>query len=211
MPGAGHHAAYLCSRHKDIERGTVTIRKLYQAVLCFMLCPLLAAQETIGDAHQQNSQPSAATAAVTRLVQPLLIATSHGEKIELAVLDPLSASNTIVGQTVRLSVARDAVNNEGIAIRAGTVVNGIVTRVRYGSYKSNRGDQLDVRLTDLTPGTLVRLRLANISPREPTYGDDPAQSYRGSATMMGPGSRGLWLATIVVFSVLFVALGARKH
>jgi hypothetical protein len=172
---------------------------------------LLAAQQTIADAQQQAAQPPAPSTSVTTLVDPILITTSNGTKVELGALDSLSASNTIVGQTVRLAVTGDAMNNGATAIRAGTPVNGIVTKVRYGSYKSNRGDQLDVRLTDLAPGTLVRLRLATISPPGPTYPGEPMPAYPGYTRTNGPSPRAVGIGAVIVCAYILTLLALQKH
>jgi hypothetical protein len=169
---------------------------------------LLAAQQTITDAQQQTAQPPAFSAPVTKLVQPILIATSNGTKVELSVMDSLSAANTILGQPVRLVVTRDAVDNAGTIIRAGTPVNGIVTRVRYGSFRSNRGDQLDVRLTGLAPGKLIRLQLATISSPEPTYPDEPMPAYPGYPRSNGPSLRAVTIGTVILIALACAALAA---
>jgi hypothetical protein len=188
------------------------IRSLFQCLLCISLCPLLAAQQIIADAQQQATQQPAPPAVVTTLVQPVVITTPAGISVELAALDALSAANATVGQRVSLAVARDAINNGATAISAGTPVNGIITKVRYGSYKSNRGDQLDVRLIDSAPGTLVKLRLATISSPEPTYPDEPMPAYSGYPTRNGPSSHaGPPIFAVIVCAAVFIALGLKKN
>jgi hypothetical protein len=187
------------------------IRTMLQCFLCITLCPLLAAQQTIADAQQRDVQLPPPSAAVTSLVQPVVITTAGGVSVELAALDSLSAANATVGQKVRLAAARDALINGATAISAGTPVNGIITKVRYGCFKSNRGDQLDVRLTDLAPGTLVRLYLATISPPETTYPGEPIPAYPGYPRTNGPSAKAEPIFATIMCAVLFIALGLKKN
>jgi hypothetical protein len=183
------------------------IRSLLQTVLCISLCPLLAAQQTIAGVQQQAPQQPAPAAAVATTVQPILIATAHGTQVELSTLDSLSAADATLGEPVRFAVTRDVVVNGATVFPAGMAVNGTITKVRYGSYRTNRGDELNIRLTDLEPGKLIKLRLTAISSPERTYPGDPAYpAYPGYPMMHGPSQKGVVIFTIIMVALLTLAL-----
>jgi len=106
--------------------------KLIQCALCFILCPLLVAQQaappTASPDAPQPSMPAPATNAPRPL--PEFVTVPKGTKIELVMLDPLSSATNKRGDTIRFAVAKDVIVDGIVAIHAGTPATGIVTAVK---------------------------------------------------------------------------------
>jgi len=182
------------------------MRSLLQVLVCFTLCILLAAQQPLAEAQQSITQATPATAGA-RAIAPIPVALSDGTRVELTALDPLSAARVNVGSAVRFEVARDVQANGVTTVGVGTLVMGTVTKVRFGSARAHRGDELRIRLGEPAAGRNIRLQLGTISPPEQVDRDEGDEVGPG---MAGPGMGGMGLfgpATKGQAIALTIALG----
>jgi hypothetical protein len=144
------------------------IRKLLQAVLCLVLCPLLVAQQPPAPAVTSDTPQSLAPAPATDASHalPEFVTIPKNTEIELITLEAVSSATATKGQLVRLAVAED-VRVEGlVVIPKGTFATGEVTHLRKGVPGKNDGS---IRLSPitLTLGNGKRTKLW-----ESAYGED---------------------------------------
>lgn len=140
-----------------------------QALLCFILCPLLAAQQVTQETAQQAGAPMPGTV----WIYPTLLNGAmyppelsglrlipNGAFLELTALEPTGTANAKVGDAVEFVVTKDLVVGGVTALRAGTLLNCTVTKVRNG-IRTNRNGTFRLRVKEVTVGNSVKLRLTD--------------------------------------------------
>lgn len=131
------------------------LRKLIQTVLCFILCPLLVAQQA-ASSEQSPAEPESHHTAQSK---GATITLRRGTTVPLFLLDTVSSATAQVGQTVRFAVSEDVVVDGTVVIPKGTPISGVVTHVRKAILGKRDGvvEAKPVSLT-LPGGSSVELR-----------------------------------------------------
>jgi hypothetical protein len=139
------------------------LRKLLQSTLCFVLCPLLVAQQAAQTvppfAVPHPPQPASATAD-TEPVQPEKITIPKDTKIELALKEQAVPGSERNGSAIQLVVTRDVVVGGVMALRAGAPVAGVLTVERHDSHKVHRNGRVSIRAQDLESGRPILINLS---------------------------------------------------
>ena len=158
----GTRRSNLVFTNKFVERKITMIRKLFQSVLCFILCPLLVAQQMPTPALNTNTQQSSVPdfSAEAPRVLPELSTIPQNTKIDLIAREPQSLAAVTTGSAIRLSVASDVVVNGVTAIRAGTPVIVTITDERRGSHKMHRDGSVTIRARELHSGRPILINLS---------------------------------------------------
>jgi hypothetical protein len=108
------------------ERGIAMKRKLIQSVLCFILCPLLTAQEATNNEQKlvaPQSPPPTQSKGTT-------ITLRRGTTVPLILLETISSATAQVGQRVRYAVSEDVKIDGVVVIPKGTPASTVVKSVR---------------------------------------------------------------------------------
>jgi hypothetical protein len=140
------------------------MRRLLQSALCFVLCPLLVAQQT-ASSEQSPTAPDLASAAKPKVAT---ITLPRKTVVELALLETVSSATAQKGQAVRLVVKKDVVVNGTVVIPRGTPASRQVTSVHKAVLGKTDGS-IQIKPISLTPpdGSSIVLRGY-------TYNDDDA-------------------------------------
>jgi len=147
------------------------IRKLLQAVLCLVLCPLLLAQPaTTGGQQQPFPQPDQ-PATTTAPAQPVTITIPKDTRVEFLLLDPVSSASSKPGDKIRFVVAENLIVNGVVAISAGTPAPGVVTKVTK-AIPGKRDGRIEIRPTVVRIGRHRKIHFTD-SPAASTL--DPAE------------------------------------
>ena len=144
---------------KHIKRGVVMMRKLLQAILCIILCPLLAARQVASSGQGPvgpESHPAAQSKGAT-------INLRRGNTVSLIRLETISSATAQVGQRVRFAVSEDVKVDGVIVIPKGTSASTVVTYVRKAIGGKRNGIVEDGPPSLILPdGSSIQLR--NIIP-----------------------------------------------
>ena len=144
------------------------MRKMLQAILCILLCPLLVAQQfpaaTVTSDAPQTLVPDPVSTASGSV--PEFVAIPKGTRIELILLDPVSSAECRRRSGIHFAVWKDVVVDGITAIPAGTLVAGTVTRAKQ-AIPNKRDGSLDFRPKDVEVTQHRKLRLTNSPPRPP--------------------------------------------
>jgi hypothetical protein len=144
------------------------LQKSLAAVLCLVLCPLLAAQRTLAPVATsdvpQTSVPALALNAPHAL--PEFVTIPKDTQIELMLLDPLSSATYKRGDPFRYAVAKDLIVDGIVAMPSGAPLAGVVTKATKAVPHKRYGD-IDFRPTDIEVVEHHKLRLTD-SPSGPS-------------------------------------------
>ena len=175
-------------------------RSLFQAVLCFILCPLLTATSVAAEARPQAAEPSTLQAVNTPAFHVALDFVK-GRKIQLVAQDPVPIGAAQLGAPFHFIVDKDVMVNGMAVIRAGTPVAGVVFKVNRGSYDKDRYGYIDFRLSQSIGEKPVVIRLGGISP-EPEYRETGGNGGNGPS---------LWRAFLPLAIVLLAFWGCAER
>lgn len=102
------------------------IRKLLQSALCFILCPLLVAQQLPAPAMASDAPQSSTPAPATATPHPLpeFVTIPKDKKIELVLLDSVSPSKSKREDVIRYAVEKDVVVDGIVILHSGSIVPG---------------------------------------------------------------------------------------
>ena len=138
------------------------MHRTIQIFLAVLLCPLLAAQESV---VQSSPKPALPTNIANIPIR------NCGENcIEFFLLEAVSSATAKKGQTIRLAVAEDFSVNGVVVIPKGTPVDGKVTSVRKGVF-GRRDGWITVEAKSVVLDNGRRLRLRQYPPGEDSCGD----------------------------------------
>ncbi len=126
---------------------------LLQTSLCFVLCPLLAAQQ-IAQAASPSSAPSQRPAPA-----PVYVTLPANTKIELLAPGPTSFAKARAGVAVQFVVDKDVVLAGAPMIHAGVPVAGIVDLVVRGSHRRHRDGEMEIRVNQMISREPIELHL----------------------------------------------------
>ena len=121
------------------------IRKMLQAILCVILCPLLAAQQ------RASSTKSA------------FVSLPKGTQVNLVLLETVSSLTAKKGQTIRMAVAESLTAGGHVLIPMGTPVVGVVSR-RRAPIPGKRNGYVVIRPVSLTLRDGSRIELLEQPP-----------------------------------------------
>jgi hypothetical protein len=176
------------------------IRKLLQAVLCFVFSPLLIALPVAAETQQQAAEPAMPEAATT-LALPASLVSTKGRKIELVAQEPVSIEMAQIGAPFQFVVDQDVAVDGVTLIHAGKPVTGVIAKVNRGSYERNRDGYLDLRLSEPAGGRPVRVRLTGIQP-------EPGHRTNGGNAWNGSGVHALDIVLLIVCALFLICLHA---
>ena len=128
-------------------------RRLPQPALCFILCPLLAAQQVAQAASPAAAPPSQPAPA------PVYMTLPADAEIELLAPGPTEFAKASPGVAVQFVVDKDVVLAGEIMIHAGVPVTGIVDHVKRGSHRRHRDGEMEIRVTKIVPAEPIELHL----------------------------------------------------
>ncbi len=144
------------------------IRWQLQIVLCFILCPLLLAQQapatiaTLDAAHSSAPIPAAdAHQSVSEFVT-----IPRKTQIGLMLLDPVSSATSKRGDSIRYVIEKDVVVDGIIVIHAGTPVAGIITKVQR-AVPHERDGRIEFEPKEVEIDKHHALRFTDSPPRPP--------------------------------------------
>jgi hypothetical protein len=132
------------------------IRKMLQAILCFILCPLLVAQQTAPQEVNPASTPGVAVSSQVTLTRDTVT----------RFIEPISVpfAKIPVGTQVRFTVDRDVAVGDVKLIKASTPVDGVVVRVIHASHFKNRTAQMVIKVTETVSGKTTDIFLRCYNP-----------------------------------------------
>jgi len=161
------------------------MRKLLQSALCFILCPLLGAQQVpeAGGTFESPQNPKPAPAAGAPYPLPEFITIPKDTEIEMISLEAVSSATATKGQLVRLAVAKDVLVKNLVVIPKGTPATGVVSRLTKGvPGKRNGYLQVVPRILFLNNGKTITLR----ESRSGEFGCDPIGPCWAMYTFLAP-------------------------
>lgn len=129
------------------------MRRMLQAILCFVFCPLLVAQHA-----SPGSEPSTRTVGEARAM-PVAVTVPKGMRIELRALERVTSETAIVGSSVQFAVARDLVVDGVTVLRAGAPVTGTIVKARQG-IANRQWAELEIQVKEVKIGKDAVLRLS---------------------------------------------------
>jgi hypothetical protein len=177
------------------------IRKMLQAALCLILCPLLIAQPVAAETGPQATEP-AAPKVVGTLALPASLVSIKGRKIELVAQEPVPIEAAMTGSPFQFVMDKDVVVEGVTVIHAKTPVTGVIAKINRGSYERSRDGYLDLRLSEPGGGGPVKVRLGGIPP-EPVYRSARRAGWNGIGS---PAAVAVKIALITVAVILVFAL-----
>ncbi len=134
------------------------IRRLLQTALCFILCPLLVAQQNPAASVTFDTPENSKSASAPHAL-PEYVTLPKYTVLRIVLLETVSSATATKGQMVRMTVGEDEKVNGLVVIPEGAHVTGKVTHLRR-SIPGKRNGSIHAEPTNLTlgNGTLVRLR-----------------------------------------------------
>jgi hypothetical protein len=148
------------------------IRSMIQAVLCFLLCSQLVAQQVMVPASASHApQPSApAPAATAPHALSEFVTIPKSTDISLVTLESVSSATATKGQLVRLRVEHSVMADGLVVIPKGTLATGEVTDLRSVAAGKQSGF-IRIRPVSLTLGNGMQAKLREFPPDDAQCGD----------------------------------------
>jgi hypothetical protein len=168
------------------------IRKPIQCAFVFILCPLLAAQQT-----SQPVSPSEATPQTEQEKRYVILPSDTN--IELLPPGPSTFAGANASSLVRFAVDKDVVLGGVLIVHAGVPVVGVVDHVKRGSHFKHRATEMEIRVTEMISGRPIELHLRCFD-----QGDQSVSSY--SRQDRGPGLGPIGWAVIIAVVLGLLAL-----
>ena len=176
--------------------------------LSLLTLTALLAQQTQALAQEPTQQPAAnAPQAVTQPEAAPVIPVPKGTYVNLVLTEQVSSATATKGQTVRMAVSKDVLENGVVLIPRGTPATGVVKQVaRAIPGKSDGSLRIVPQEITMPNGLLYRLR--DSPPGEDACGDmGPCWALIGGAILLSP----LILAYAIVFSPWLIASSIQDH
>lgn len=150
------------------------IRRLLQAMFCFVLCPLLVAQQAERAAAPSTPQlPPQPTPAQRYLTLP------GDTNLQLLSPGPTTFAKQKTDSVVQFVVDKDVVLSGVPMIHAGVPEAGVVDHVKRGSHFKHRAAEMEIRVTEMISGKPTELHLRCFES-----GDSSVSAY----SQQGPGA-----------------------
>jgi hypothetical protein len=136
------------------------IRKMLQAILCVILCPLLVAQDA-------RPGPVPGIGAVTEAkALPVAVTIPKGIRIELRALERVTSETAVTGSSVQFAVAKILVVDGVTVLDAGAPVTGTVVKAKRGIANRQWAElEIQVKEVKIGKGAVLRLSTYYSGPR----------------------------------------------